>query len=550
MPSPVRPANKRFAVRWLDRAFLATCAIGIAYLFAQILLYAYGRDQGIYAVVADTVLRGGMPYRDAWDFKPPGIYLVFAAVRAIFGPAQIAIRVVEVLGLASMVWAFTIFSQRFFRSWRVGLVGGALAVLVHAQLEFWHTAQPESFGGMAIAWALVLATFEPNAQEPNGRRKQIAAWAGAGLLYGFAGLLKPPLGGGALISAVFAATRIRKNGGRWGATALPILVMGATSTGLVGACALWFVARGAWKDLYETLFVFTPHYTSLGWEGGATIPGMIYLATEEWLVHFSSANAAGMLAAVALAPLAGREREGVVHVVAVVFVQLVGVAMQGKFFPYHYGSTLLLGGLLAGLGAYKVWRRAVRGGAWGIVSYAVLTVLVLKGRTATRDTDTDFIYRCIDRVQYIFSRHSQQSRDELDKNLYSVADVSFGADRRVADLLRTRLAPADSVFIWGFEPMIYDMAERRPASRYIYNVPQRVEWYRDRARPDLMRELEARPPRAVVIERRDVFPGVTGDAIDSADTLRTFPELQHWIWQKYDLGATIEDFEIYFAKGG
>jgi hypothetical protein len=307
--------------------------------------------------------------------------------------------------------------------------------------------------------------------------------------------------------------------------------------------------RGAWKDLYDALFVFIPHYTSLGWED-ATIPGMIYLAIEEWLVVFSSANAAGMLAAVVLAPIATREREGIVHVLGIVFIQLVGVAMQGKFFPYHYASTLLFGGLLAGLGAYKLWQRAVPRGAAGVVLYAALTIVVLKGRTATHDTETDFIYRCMARFNYLFSAHSQQSRDDLDKKLYSVADVSFDADRRVAELLRARLSPEERVFIWGFEPMIYDLADRRPASRYIYNVPQRVAWFKDGARYELMRDLLAHPPRAVVVERRDVFPGVTGESIDSADTLRTFPELQHWIWQKYDLAATIEDFEIYFAKGG
>jgi hypothetical protein len=549
MSTPDRPAAKPSLALWLDRAFLATCVISLAYLFAQILLYAYGRDQGIYATVADTILRGGMPYRDAWDFKTPGIYLVFALVRATLGSAHVSIRIVEVLGLASTVWAFILFSRRFFGSWRAGLAGGVLAVLVHAQLEFWHTAQPESFGGMMIAWALVLATFEPKSGDRHGRRRQIAAWAGAGALYGFAGLLKPPLGGGAVISALFAAAWIRKNGGRLRAQALPFLVMGVSSISVVGACALWFVARGAWKDLYDVFFVFTPHYTSLGWEGGATVAGMVYLALEEWLVHFSSANAAGMLAAVTLAPLASREREGIVHVLGVVAVQLVGVAMQGKFFPYHYGSALLLGGLLAGLGAYKLWQRAVTKGIAGTVLYAALAILVLKGRTSTRDTDTDFIYRCAARFEYIFSGHSKQSRDELDKDLYSVADVSFQANRQVADLLRTRLAPTDLVFIWGFEPIIYDMAERRPASRYIYNVPQRVAWFRDRAREDLMRELGAHPPRAIVVEHRDVFPGVTGESIDSADSLRTFPELQHLIWQRYDLGASIEDFEVFFAKG-
>ena len=76
-----------------------------------------------------------------------------------------------------------------------------------------------------------------------------------------------------------------------------------------------------------------------------------------------------------------------------------------------------------------------------------------------------------------------------------MADVSFSADRSVAELLRARLAPEETVFIWGFEPMIYDMAERRPATRFIYDVPQRVAWYRDEARATLMSDLERIRPR-------------------------------------------------------
>ena len=100
-----------------------------------------------------------------------------------------------------------------------------------------------------------------------------------------------------------------------------------------GRSTLWFAARGAWHDLYETLFVFTPHYTRLGWED-ATVPGMVYLAVEEWLIDLSGPNAVGVLAALILPPLASREREGVLHVLLVIAFQLVGVAMQGKFFPY------------------------------------------------------------------------------------------------------------------------------------------------------------------------------------------------------------------------
>ena len=136
-------------------------------------------------------------------------------------------------------------------------------------------------------------------------------------------------------------------------------------------CSLWFVVRGAAHDLYETLFVFTPHYTKLGWED-ATVPGMFYLAVEEWLVDLSSANAVGVLAALMLAPIAAREREGVLHILLVVAIQLAGVTMQGKFFPYHYGASLLLGAFLAGLGAYKLWQRALDKGWLGVAIFAGL----------------------------------------------------------------------------------------------------------------------------------------------------------------------------------
>ena len=50
-----------------DRVLAGVSVAAIAFFLLQILTYGYGRDQGIYAVVARTVLEGGMPYRDAWD---------------------------------------------------------------------------------------------------------------------------------------------------------------------------------------------------------------------------------------------------------------------------------------------------------------------------------------------------------------------------------------------------------------------------------------------------------------------------------------------------
>ncbi len=504
--SPVAAVEGRRPAAWpseevLTRALLGIAVVMTAWLLANILMYRYGRDQGIYATVADTVLRGGMPYRDAWDFKPPGIYVIYAATRALFGPGQWAIRVVEVLGLGSVVAAFVVLARRFFSDGRIGILAGALAVLVHAELEFWHTAQPESFGGMLTAWALVLATFEPESNDVRARRKELACWTVAGALYGFCFLLKPPLAGGAVVSAAFAARRMRaKLSGRpWPArlraASAPFLCMAAGGAFVVAACALWFVVRGAFRDLYDTLFVFTPHYTKLSWED-ATVPGMVYLAVEEWFIDLSAPNFVGMLAAFVLPSVASREKEGVAHVLLVISFQLVGVAMQGKFFPYHYGASVLLGSLIAGLGAYKLWTRAVAKRAWGVLAFTVALPIVFEARSSTRNLPNDFLDRCLARQKQLLGL-SGTTRDELDGKLYSVADVNYDADRRVAEFLRERLAPNELAFIWGFEPMIYDMAERRPATRFIYDVPQRVAWYKDQARTALMADLDRTPPKAI-----------------------------------------------------
>jgi hypothetical protein len=535
----------------LTRLLLVLSLATIAYLLVHISMFRYGRDQGVYATVADAILRGGMPYRDAWDVKTPGIFAVYALVRATLGPAQSSIRIVEVLGLASMVGAFVVLSRRLFGDWRVGLFGGALAVLVHAQLEFWHTAQPESFAGMLTAWALVLATSEPAPPARHALARQLAAWGLAGLLYGVCFLLKPPLGGGVAVSSAFAARRAWRatapgaRTSRRRAAATPVLVMAAGAALPVAGCLVLFWARGALRDLYDTLFVFVPGYTKLGWEG-MDLPGLLYFAIEQWAVAFSSANALGMLLALLLPARAPREREGTLHVLLVVAVQLVGVAMQAKFYHYHYGASFLLGSLVAGLGAYKLWQRA-RVNAVPALLYLTLLPTVIAARSATRDTATGFLDRCIARQRFLFGL-SGETRAELDARLYYVAGVSYEANRRVADRLRERLAPEELAYVWGFEPVIYDLSQRRPASRYIYDVPQRAPWFKQRARAELIGDLDAHPPRAIVVEHQDVVYAMTGDVVDSADTLREFPALATRLARSYELESTIGNLDVYFRR--
>jgi cytochrome bd-type quinol oxidase subunit 2 len=532
---------------WANSALTAACVLGMIFLLTMIAHYGYGRDQGIYAMVGRLVLGGKMPYRDAWDFKPPGIFVVYAMTRALLGGGQWAIRAVEVAGIVATTFAMMRLAERWLGDRRVGILAGFITALVHAQLDFWHTAQPESFGGMLTIFALLPIRLP--GEPAQSRRDEARGLVLSGALFGIAGLLKPPLaGGGAVVAAVLGvhvllATRGEPLADRARRALRPagfVLLGGALPFVLT---AIWFVAKGAHRDLYQVLFVFTPHYTKLSWVG-ETVPGMTYWGFTEWLQKYCSVTTVGFLLALGY-PRRANEKPAFLLISAIIGIHLVGVVMQGKFFPYHYGATWPLTAMLAGLGFMRVWDRLAARGPLGVSLFFVGFVFVCFFRTATKDTEQSFLRRCEERVRLLGARTRDQAA--MDK-LASVADVSLGADREVAAYLRAHVPEDRKVFVWGFEPVIYDLSDRMPATRYLYDVPQRVAWAKAGERETLMRDLDRGRPAAIVVQRRDVFPMVTGDAIDSADTLKDFPALRDRIEKSFDHATTIEDFEVYVER--
>ena len=289
--------------------------------------------------------------------------------------------------------------------------------------------------------------------------------------------------------------------------------------------------------------MFTPHYTRLSWVG-ETLGGMTYWGFTEWLCTYCSVPTVGFLLFLAHPPRP-RERFGAAIIAGIIAVHLAGVIMQGKFFPYHYGATWPLTALLAALGFIRVWDRLAARGPLGVAAFLAGFTAVLFFRSATKDLDRSFLQRCADRMAiYTASPRDQAAIDRL----ASVADVNAAANREVAAFLRARVPTDRKVFVWGFEPVIYDLADRNPATRYLYDVPQRVAWAREKERATLMRDLDGGRPAAIVVERRDVFPMVTGDAIDSADTLKSFEALRDRLAERYALAATIEDFDVYLER--
>jgi hypothetical protein len=535
---PTADVVPRLAVRDPDQWLAVVCWLVVAFSSLSILLFSFGRDQGIYGVVADTMLKGGMPYRDAWDFKPPGIFIIYAFAQGLFGKSMLAIRLLEVIGLVATVFGLQRLGQVFFDRPKAGLVAGAVASLVHAELEFWHTAQPETFGGFLTVAALVLVTHEPALH-----RRWLVPF-GVGALFGCCALLKPPLGGGILVCGAYVLAREQARAAKLPQLLRSALLLGSGFAVPVVLVLTWIAARGAWPAFWWTFHDFVPGYTKLNWSD-AHAPGMLYYALEEAFFKFSALSAFGVIAAIAMTPLHAREREGIFLMLGIIAIHLTGITMQGKFFPYHYAATLLLISFISGLGLYKLFRRCLVAGPGSLLALASFVVVAISMRDAARDLPQGFWARTQMRLSFLLRQAPFESRADLDRELSYVADYNLDADRQVALDIRSRTSSTDSVFIWGFEPSTYFLAERPLASRWTYSVPQRTPWQRGYSRRELLKDLSLNRPKIIVVERRDVFPSVTGSPLDSKDELPNFPELKSLIDNQYRKVREIEDFEIY-----
>jgi hypothetical protein len=307
---------------------------------------------------------------------------------------------------------------------------------------------------------------------------------------------------------------------------------------------VWFAAKGALDEMYQTLFVFTPHYTKLGWKD-RTIFSLCYQALAQWLVTFSSFMTIGTLLALAQwRAVWARSHVGLL--LGIIAIQLLGVALQGKFFPYHYAGVWPVTALIAALGWWGVWSWAKRRGGRAMVGFVAFACLAVGLRAATKDLSDTFWYRSAKRVRvFILEPADRQGREEL----ASVADVSAAGNREVSEELSRAVPPGAPVYIWGFEPVIYDMCDRPFASIYLYNVPQRVEWAAEDSRAALMTHLRERPPAAIVVAHHDVFPMVTGNGRGSADVLeKDFGALERYIAEGYGEPKRIQDFDIFVRK--
>lgn len=448
-------------------------SLGAALLFAALVRAPIAdipleRDEGEYAYVGERWLNGEIPYRDAFDQKPPGIFLVYGGVIRALGRSPSAIH------WGAQIWSFgTVAAVWALARAAAGNAAGAAAGIIFSLLS----ADPGVLGNAANTETfLVLPSTLSLLAALRARRSGNARWAlAAGLLAGAATLFKQVAMTNALLAAAVIAWPRASDRTRWGRPAadLALFALGGLLAWL--PFVAWFAGAGAFHEFWDSVAGYNLGYAS-------SVPLKYYLRNLRWTfgVILALAWPAYLLAVVGLSAwIAKAECRGQARLLgAWLAASAAGVAIGGYFRDHYYIQALPAVSVFAALGVRAV-SDLVPGRGRGAAFAAVLAVPL-------------YYTVSVSSWYYLPGDAKAKSCELYPANPFAISE-------EVGRFIAERTRPDDRVFILGSEPQVLFHAGRRSATRYIYVYPLMVPTETARQRQaELLAEVARASPRVVV----------------------------------------------------
>ena len=533
----------------------ALLAAGLTVVFGiPTLNYPYGPDQALFAHIGDRLRHGAGLYVDVWDVKPPGVFLVYALIGLLPGPDFRVLRAVDLLYSATAVLAIYALGTTYWNRLAGAVAGGLWGVTYVVATGYWHSAQPDSF--MVLPLILALLAYELARRQQDRRLAFLA-----GVLFGVCAQLRPVilLLPGVLVlwdvvqvqgprskvqSRTLPVRPWTLDFGPW-TRAIALMLGGVLITALM---LLWLALHGAIGEYFYAQLDFAPAYARRGGPyspDGLTLTtylsglrsGTMFIAfARTWLV-------APALAAVVAGAVIRRDR----HVVLVAWLALaayLGVAVQGKYFLYHWHALLPLLALLSGWTAAAAWQ-ALRASGHRPRSAAAALAACAAVLLALTPSVTDRAVREWEAlVRYV--REPEDRGPYYDRfGLYGRGSFSYRASDEVSRYLRSQTRPGDTIFIWGYDPLLFVQTGRQSPSRFLSFLPLMSLWTPSRWHNEFVDDLERGRPAYIVVQRNENAPWITGHSIEPPDFIPLIPGFQALLEREYELDRRIEDYTLY-----
>ncbi|HEY3358929.1 MAG TPA: hypothetical protein VGQ83_37110 [Polyangia bacterium] len=509
------------ALAALHRALLIAAVATLAILPTRLAWltepYGVSVDESTYMAMGEVVARGGVPYVDALDRKPPGLFWLFAAVGRVMGPWNIHGVHLFAFGMTALLALGAALVARRLGGARLGVAAGLLYAV------FSGCFSREIASANAEYPMLILTVLAAGCllwSRPGERVARSAAWALAGAAAAAVGTLFKQYG--ALIYApmylAWAASMWRADpAGRRSRRAAAAAAASLAGLALVYVpVGLWFWRVHAADALWRWAVLDGFGYMGAGWRDRALFADGAYT-----MLGLAAAWAPLWLGLATPTPL---RRTGAFRIMLWGGAGALATAfLSGRYFSHYFVPAAWFAALLGAAGLRAQWRASRRRRAllvvltaWSVVFFTTLNA----GRDAFYDG-------------WKFNRARQ-------------AQLAAAGQ-----WIRAQVPPGETIAVWGAASQLYVLAQRGSGTRHIITdlvsgrqpgfdsgvsrpVPGALETF--------LGDLARNRPAAFV----DTAPAGLNDY--GHFPLGRFPRLAAYVQERYAKRATVGGLDIWLRR--
>lgn len=450
-----------------------------------------GADQSLYAYVGQAINAGDVPYRDAWDQKPPAIHFLYAAMWRVW-PHESVIAASDLVAAGLTAWLLVLLGQRTFGT-AIGYASASLFLLLgNPALQRLSgvrvRAQCETFIAVAVTAAFVLAL------DPRRRRWPLLL---AGAALGLAFWLKY----NAAVYFLPVLWMVWNNGpkerGRWlwvasGFASVAVVFLG------------YFASHGVLDDLWLATVTYNLQYSQETYHGAWSALGYLAFPLDRARVDLIwYLGGIGTLVLVAVF----RRHRFTLPLLGWILAACASITINGaRDLPQYFLQAHPALALAAAVGLWPLFQRArplMFRVALGVALIAGLwkvgdepAAFRLGGQSeVVRNMKFDLSYELghLDRVTYLTRFKEQQD----------VKYVPLAAEQ-LAQRIRSTTTGSDRILVFGFASSVYLQSERRSASRFFWCRPVIVEFGAPRpgyGSAGLLSDLQRNTPAVIALQK-------------------------------------------------
>lgn len=478
------------------------------------------RDGYGYAFVGSELAKGSMLYRDIWDHKPPGVYLLDAGIYRVFPSYIDGIRFMSVLfALFSTLSFYKLLSLYFPEKTSI------LATLLFSVFSnvYVLTQGDNLIESYMIPMVILSVFFFVTGQRTNSRKKLLFSGIFSGLAFLFKQVGILPFAA-VFLYLLFKRERIRD-----------VIVLLVGNLIILLPMMMIVLYNSNLSNFIDAVFLYNFLYARQGYTLSSIAQSLYYI------LHVIFASL--LLWVLAIIGLISRRKfkDSSLFMTLLIFSAL-GAFLGGRFaFSRNYFLLVLPWlGFFATVGLSTLIPLMHKKGILRTILILYMTVLMVPS----------LIFQIQATLSGMYFQGSLLIDERQAQYLLGLPNYYFVRDEKeyftITDYLRFNIRPGEYILDWGAEPELYLLTGARTPSKYFYNFPLNGIFTQGDAllphrRKEFIENLRKNNPVYIILNNDEIRHQPSYADLD-------FPQLKDILRDRYVLETKIGNYLLFRLK--